>query len=107
MMKTKKYLFYIIILVIIPCTPVISHARNRAVWISGRVTSSPWMEDSSYHMKVNNVLYTIRSNIRVTYRYERNKGAFDERKSSVSSIFKGQTIMIKAKNNEIIQIILF
>ncbi len=77
------------------------------VWIQGKVTGAPYKEDEKQYIEVNDKVYWILPDIRITYRFERRWGAFDEREATVSSISVGQDIMIKAIQNEINQIILY
>lgn len=101
----KKYKF--ISLIIMVLAAVSSLALARGVWIEGEVTKAPWKVNSQYRIEVDGISYGIMSDARITYRYERNRGAYDERKVEIRFIRMGHKIMIKAYKNNIIQIILF
>ena len=108
MMRLKKTYIIVLVLIGVLCSTFVSFADNRAFWIEGEVTSRPYkIANAHYMIEVNNVTYKILDDIRITHRYLRNKGAYDESSASVDSISNGQTIMIKARKKEIIQIIFY
>lgn len=82
-------------------------ARQSAVWVEGTVTRSPWVVDSQNKIEVNGVAYDILPNIRITYRYLRNQGAYDERTITLNTIAEGREIQVKVRKKNVIQIILF
>ena len=96
---------FIIVCMVLLCLSSIAVARG--IWIEGKVTKTPWKVNSNYQIKVNKISYEIMPDARITYRYERNKGAYNEEKAGINSIRIQQSIMIKAYKNKIIQIILF
>ncbi|MCP4670558.1 MAG: hypothetical protein GY857_04570 [Desulfobacula sp.] len=107
-MRLKKTYIIVFVLIGILCSAFVSFADNRAFWIEGEVTHRPYkIENTHYMIEVNKVTYKILDDIRITHRYLRNKGAYDESSASIDSISTGRTIMIKARKKEIIQIILF
>ena len=82
-MRNKKILIFILFSVLISA----SAALSRAVWMEGKVTRAPWMVDSHYNIEVNKITYNILSDIRITYRYMRNEGAYDEKNVQCSCYF--------------------
>ena len=102
-----KNLKIIIVLLIFLCSALPVSSKPLAVWIEGTVTRSPKMMNGNYYVMVNDHLYRILPDIRISYRYKRDPGAYSEKPAYVSSILKGQKIMIKVKHEDIYQIILF
>jgi len=82
-------------------------ANNQAVWVYGKVTRSPHQIDSRTYIQVDGELYKILPDIRITYRYERNRGAFNERKARLFAIGKSQEVAMRVRDNEVHQIILY
>ena len=105
-MRLIKPIIILIIVGVLSSTSV-SLAGNRAVWIEGEVTRTPWMAGSYYMIEVDWKPYTLLADTIVTHRYLRNKGAYDEKISSIHSILLGRKIMMKVRKKEVIQIILF
>lgn len=97
----------ILIIVGVLSSASVSLAGNRAIWIEGEVTKSPVMAASHQMIEVEKVSYRILPDIRITHRYLRNKGAYDEKNVSTNSISTGQKIMMKVRKKDVIQIILF
>ena len=89
-MWLKKMVIIIFIVFGISGSISVSFADNRAFWIEGKVTRTPWRADPHYMIQVNGVDYTILPDIRITHRYLRNKGAYDEKNATVHSISTGQ-----------------
>ncbi len=96
----------VIIVAVLGSSPVL-FADNRAVWVAGEVTQRPWRAGDHRMIGVDGTAYKILSGIRITHRYLRNPGAYDERSATVDSISTGRKIMIKVRKKDIIQIILF
>ena len=94
-------IFFIILVV---CA-ISSFAFARPVWIEGSVTRSPWPKDSHYYIEVDKQTYRILPDIRITYRYLRNKRAYNEEKASVNSIFTGHQVSMKVNKKDVLQII--
>jgi hypothetical protein len=84
-----------------------SIAFSRPVWIEGEVTRSPWLKDSTYYIEVDKQVYKILPDIRITYRYLRNKGAYNEEPASVNTLYPGHTVLMKVNQKDVIQIIRF
>lgn len=103
--KILNFVFPVILGLLIAVPEVF--ARQPAVWVEGTVTQSPWVVESRNKIEVNGVAYDILPNIRVTYRYRRNQGAYDERAITLDSIAEGREIMVKVRKKNVIQIILF
>ena len=104
-LKNTVTILFIIMIVLSPTSFLF--AENQAVWIEGKVTRKPWRIDSHSMIEVDWKPYKILSDIRVTHRYLRNKGAYDEKISNIYSIYMGQKITMKVKKKEVIQIILY
>ena len=102
----NRYIIGFIILTVMASTSVFADG-NLAVWVQGEVTRTTWTENNYNMVEVNGVTYRILPDIRVTYRYLRNKGAYNEKSSSVNSIYLGQKITMKVRRLDVIQIILF
>ena len=103
--KALYSVFFIVLGLIIVISDLL--AGQPAVWIEGSVTKTPWIVDSRHMIEVNGGAYCLLPDIRISHRYLRNKGAYDERNVKVNSIIKGQKIMIKVRKKDVVQIILF
>jgi len=103
--KTLRSLILIALGLLI-LTPVL-FAGQPAVWIEGSVTRAPWIKDAHHMIEVDWKPYKVLSDIRITYRYLRNKGAYDEKQSHINLILPGQKIMMKVRKKDVVQIILF
>jgi hypothetical protein len=104
-MKKKRGL-KLFFLVLVVCA-IFSSAFARPVWIEGIVTRSPWPKDNHYYIEVDKQTYRILPDIRITYRYKRNKRAYNEEKASVRSLFKGHQVSMKINKKDVLQIIRF
>jgi len=102
----KKYIMILILFGLLSSASVL-FAGNRAFWIDGKVSRAPWMGESYYMIEVDGLTYKILPGIRITHRYLRNKGAYNEENATVHSISTNQNIMIKVRKKDVIQIILF
>ncbi|MCP4413689.1 MAG: hypothetical protein GY808_14105 [Gammaproteobacteria bacterium] len=106
-MRLRKSCIILAILFGVLCTASVSLATNRAIWIEGEVTHSPMRVGSHYTIEVDGIFYKILPDIRITYRYLRNEGAYNEKNINIDSISTGKKIMMKVRKENVIQIILF
>jgi len=106
-MRLIKTVILFFILIGILGSASVSLARQHAVWIEGKVTKAPWTVNSHHMIEVDWKPYKVLSDIRITYRYLRNKGAYDEKQSDFNLILPGQKIMMKVRKKDVLQIILF
>ena len=106
----KQRILYFVLPIVLGLLLVIiqtSMAGDHAVWQSGMVTRTPVMVKSHYEIEVDGVRYSFLPDIRITYRYLRNKGAYNERNCTVHSIIRGQNLMMKIRGKNVLQIILY
>jgi hypothetical protein len=101
-MRWLKVFFMVLVL----CT-ISSSAFSRPVWIEGIVTRSPWPKDGYHYIEVDKQTYRLLPGIRITYRYKRNKRAFNEEKASVNSLYTGHQVSMKINKKDVLQIIRF
>lgn len=106
-MQLKKTVIIIFIVFGMLSSASLVFADNRAVWIDGEVTRTPVMVDSHYMIEVNGITYNILPDIRITLKYLRNQGAYNEKNATVRSISMGQKITMKVRKKDVVQIILF
>lgn len=102
-MNAKKMILYAAFIVF--CLSTAAFAR--AVWVEGTVTKAPHKIYGHYYIHMNGNLYKILPNVRITRRYERSRGAFDEEKASLDSISRHQRILMNADHNNVNRIILY
>lgn len=105
MKKNRLFLLAALILSILFSSSVVL-SKTSAVWVEGEVTRKPWKQQNIDYIEVDGLSYTIRPDIPVVHRYQRDPGAWDEEPSGIYAIFSGQRIMIKVMANDVIQIIL-
>ncbi|MFH1154342.1 MAG: hypothetical protein V1793_11045 [Pseudomonadota bacterium] len=106
MINLRKKALVISIVIGVLASASSSFSVNRAIWVEGAVTRAPWSVGTEIMIEVDWKPYLLPPGVRITHRYWRNNGAYDEKLDTVSSIFTGQKILIKVWEKEIVQIVL-
>jgi len=99
----KKIRLYVVLFVVLSCFLAPSNnAFAIGKWLRGTVTKGPWTSKYSY-IEIDNVRYTIMKNADAVYVYTSN-GAQYKNSMLVSSIRRGDTLLVKVEGNRIYQI---
>jgi hypothetical protein len=96
-------LHVVALVIVLSCLFVpLNNAFAIGKWLKGTVTERPWTSDYSY-IKIDNVTYTIMESTKAVYVYTSN-GAQYKNSMLVSSIRRGDTLLVKVEGNRIYQI---
>lgn len=99
----KKIRLYVALFVVLSCLfAPLNNAFAIGKWLKGTVTKGPWTSKYSY-IKIDNVKYTIMKSTKAVYVYTSN-GAQYKNSMLVSSIRRGDTLLVKVEGNRIYQI---
>lgn len=102
-MNTIPFRGRVICVAVFLCGFLCGEALAIGVWLTGKVTQSPWRGQEYQYIQIDNVRYTIMPEAKCQYIYQAN-GATQKAPQNIESLHAGDTLAVMIEGNRIYQI---